>query len=182
MSRRIQFCAMLAMVYLTLGLSQALAALLLYEPFDYPTGDFLSATTIGTENSTTRPIGYLAPNNNNWYGTGIAAGLGGYQSVNDSPITNNDLTVSGLAKPNSTRALSMGGTGYTYRLSLNQSIGLPNQTATNLTDTPDPLAGTDPTLQATDTAGTGYYSLVPSALLTSRGLTLKAEFLQGSII
>jgi hypothetical protein len=53
----------------------------------------------------------------------------------------------------------MGGTGHTFRLSLNTSVGLPNQTAVNVTDAPDPLAGTDATLQATDTAGTGYYSM-----------------------
>jgi MYXO-CTERM domain-containing protein len=101
----------------------------------------------------------MAPNNNNWYGTGIAAATN-YLVANDGQVTLTDLTVPGLAKPNSTRSLTLGGTGHTMRLSLNSSTpATPNSTAVNLTDVADPLAGTDATLQATDTAGTGYYSL-----------------------
>jgi hypothetical protein len=142
--------------------TQASAALILYEPFDYPEDRFLLATAPGAgPNSTTSPIGHLAPNNNNWYGTGIAAATN-YQVANDGQVTNTDLNVGGIPRlyhPNVTRSLTLGGTGHTMRLSLNTSIGPPNQTAVNALDAPDPLAGTDATLQPTDTAGTGYYSL-----------------------
>ena len=47
------------------------AVTLLYEPFAYDAGNFLSATIVGAPTSTTSPIGFLAPNFNNWYGTGI---------------------------------------------------------------------------------------------------------------
>ena len=138
---------------------QASAVLALYEPFNYPEDRFLLATAPGAgPNSTTSPIGHLAPNNNNWYGTGIAAATN-YQVANDAQVTSADLSVAGLYKPGVTRSVSMGSTGHTFRLSLNTSVGSPNQTATNVTDTPDPLAGTDATLQPTDTAGTGYYSM-----------------------
>jgi hypothetical protein len=146
----------------TLGIMlsrDATAALILYEPFNYPEDRFLAATAPGAgPNSTTSPIGYLAPNNNNWYGTGIAAATN-YLVANDATVTSDDLVVPGLLKPSATKSVSMGGTGHTFRLSLNTSVGLPNQTAINLTDTPDPLAGTDATLQASDTPGTGYYSM-----------------------
>jgi hypothetical protein len=153
----------LAVALATLLLNQASAALILYEPFDYPADRFLAATAPGAgPNSTTSPIGYLAPNNNNWYGTGIAAATN-YLVANDGQVTNVDLNVGGIPRlyhPNVTRSLTLGGTGHTMRLSLNTSIpGGPNQTAVNVLDTPDPLAGTDGTLQATDTAGTGYYSI-----------------------
>jgi hypothetical protein len=135
------------------------AGLVLYEPFDYPQDRFLLPTAPGAgPNSTTSPIGHLAPNNNNWYGTGIAAATN-YQVVNDGQVTAADLTVPGLLKPNATRSLTLGTTGHTMRLSLNTSIGLPNQTGPNALDNPDPLAGTNGTLESTDTAGTGYYSL-----------------------
>ena len=138
---------------------QARAVVLLYEPFDYPESNFLSATTVGAPNTTTSPIGYLAPSFNNWYGTGIDTG--GYQVANDGQIISSDLTVPGLAKPNpSTRSLTLGGTGHTFRLSLNSStVALNNRTGPNLTDTADPLAGTDATPQPTDTGHTGYYSI-----------------------
>ena len=117
------------------------------------------ATTPGAgPNNTTSPIGHLAPNNNNWYGTGIAAATN-YQVANDGQVTAADLTVTGLHKPNFTRSLTLGTTGHTMRLSLNTSVGTPNQTGPNALDTADPLAGTDGTLQSTDTAGTGYYSI-----------------------
>jgi hypothetical protein len=139
--------------------SQASAALLLYEPFDYPEDRFLLATTPGAgPNSTTSPIGHLAPNNNNWYGTGIAAATN-YQVANDGQVTSVDLTVPGLYKPNATKSLSLGTTGHTMRLSLNTSIGPSNQTAINALDKPYSRAGTDATLQASDTGGTGYYSI-----------------------
>lgn len=149
----------LAFLISALCCSRSFAVLLLYEPFDYSESNFLSATTVGAANSTTSPIGYLAPNFNNWYGTGIDAG--GYQIANDAQVVSTDLTVPGLAKPSSTtKALNLGGTGYTFRLSLNSSTQAnPNRIGTNLTDTADPLAGTDPTLQATDTGHTGYYSI-----------------------
>jgi hypothetical protein len=132
------------------------AAVILYEPFDYAESDFLSATPLGTPNSTTSPIGYLAPNFNNWYGTGLT---GNYASANDGQVTSTDLSVPGLAKPSATRSLSLGSTGHTMRLSLNSStFAAQNQTAVNLTDAADPLAGTDPTLQPSDTPYTGYYS------------------------
>ena len=155
---RRRFNGLLLMAGLLLFAQPATGALILYEPFDYAESNFLSATTVGTTNSTTSPIGYLAPNNNNWYGTGIAAATG-YQVANDGQVTSTDLTVAGLAKPSSTRSLTLGATGHTMRLSLNTSVGTPNQTGPNATDTADPLAGTDGTLQSTDTAGTGYYSL-----------------------
>jgi hypothetical protein len=48
------------------------------------------------------------------------------------------------------KALSLGGTGYTFRLSLNSNTqAIPNRIGFNSTDNADPLAGTDPTLQAT---------------------------------
>jgi hypothetical protein len=135
------------------------ATIILYEPFDYPEDRFLLPTAPGAgPNSGTSPIGHLAPNNNNWYGVGIGAAAG-YQVANDGQVTAADLTVPGLSKPNATRSLTLGTTGHSMRLSLNTSIGPPNQTAVNATDTPDPLAGTDVTLQSTDTAGTGYYSM-----------------------
>src|SRR5688572_13256554 len=128
---------------------EASAVLALYEPFDYPEDRFLLATAPGAgPNSTTSPIGHLAPNNNNWYGTGIAAATN-YLVANDGQVTSTDLTVPGLYKPNTTRSLTLGTTGHTMRLSLNTSIGLPNQTAVNALDAPDPLAGTDATLQPT---------------------------------
>jgi hypothetical protein len=138
----------------------ARGALILYEPFDYPEDRFLAATAPNAgPNSTTSPIGYLAPNFNNWYGTGIAAATN-YLVTNDAQVTATDLTVAGLYKPNATRSVSMGGTGHTFRLSLNtSSAGSPNQLGPNATDTADPLAGTDATLEAMDTAGTGYYSM-----------------------
>lgn len=133
-------------------------ALIVYEPFNYATGNFLVGPNTAT-NTTTSPIGYLAPNSNNWYGAGIAAATG-YTTANDAQVTSTDLTVAGLAKPGTSNSVSMGGTGFTMRLSLNTSSpGSPNQTTPNQTDTPDPAAGTDGTLQATDTAGTGYYSI-----------------------
>jgi hypothetical protein len=133
--------------------------MILYEPFDYPQDRFLLATAPGAgPNSTTSPIGHLAPNNNNWYGTGIAAATN-YQVANDGQVTATDLAVPGLYKPGSTRSLTLGTTGHTMRLSLNTSVGPSNQTAVNALDSPDPLAGTDGTLQSTDTAGTGYYSI-----------------------
>lgn len=137
--------------------AQAEGALILYEPFDYPESNFLIGPNTAT-NTTTSPIGYLAPNNNNWYGTGIPAATG-YLAANDGQVISTDLTIPGLAKPSSTRSLTLGGTGHTMRLSLNTSIGTPNQTAVNATDVADPLAGTNATLQSTDTAGTGYYSV-----------------------
>jgi hypothetical protein len=155
---KVRFGGVLFSIGMLFLATPANGGLILYEPFDYTESNFLSATTVGATNSTTSPIGYLAPNNNNWYGTGIAAATG-YQVANDGQVTSADLTVSGLAKPGSTRSLTLGATGHTMRLSLNTSIGTPNQTAPNATDTPDPLAGTDGTLQSTDTAGTGYYSL-----------------------
>ncbi len=143
----------------TVCCSRSFAVLLLYEPFDYTESNFLSATTVGAPNSTTSPIGYLAPNSNNWYGTGIDTG--GYQVANDAQVLSADLTVPGLAKPSSTtKALNLGGTGYTFRLSLNTSTPVsPNRNGPNSTDNADPLAGTDPTLQATDTSHSGYYSI-----------------------
>lgn len=138
--------------------TESQAVLLLYEPFDYPANNFLSATAVGTPNSTTSPIGNLAPNFNNWYGTGQFAT---YQTANDGQITATDLTVPGLAKPSSTtRSLTLGNDGQTFRLSLNSSTaGSPNLTTPNLTDIADPLAGTDQTLQGTDTGHSGYYSI-----------------------
>ncbi len=157
--------------------AQAQAVLLLYEPFDYPVSNFLSATTIGAANTTTSPIGYLAPNFNNWYGTGIDAG--GYQVANDGQIISADLTVPGLEKPSpSTRSLSLGGTGHTFRLSLNSSTSVSNnRTTPNLTDAADPLAGTDATLQPTDTGHSGYYSIAVrvtdiTGLFTNGGVLL----------
>jgi hypothetical protein len=142
-----------------LALNPVNAALILYEPFDYPEDRFLLATTPGAgPNSTTSPIGHLAPNNNNWYGTAIGAATN-YQVTNDGQVTGTDLTIPGLYKPNTTRSLTVGGTGHTMRVSLNTSVGPPNQTAVNALDLPDPLAGTDVTLQASDTGGTGYYSI-----------------------
>jgi hypothetical protein len=139
--------------------AQADGAMILYEPFDYPQDRFLLATAPGAgPNSTTSPIGHLAPNNNNWYGTGIAAATN-YLVANDGQVTAEDLTVTGLYKPSATRSLDLGSTGHTMRLSLNTSIGPSNQTAVNALDVADPLAGTDATLQSTDTAGTGYYSI-----------------------
>lgn len=138
----------------------ARASLILYEPFDYAEDRFLAATAPNAgPNSTTSPIGYLAPNFNNWYGAGIAAATN-YLVANDALVTSTDLTVAGLYKPNVTRSVSMGATGHTFRLSLNtSSAGSPNQTGPNATDTADPLAGTDATLEAMDTAGSGYYSM-----------------------
>ncbi|MCC7083545.1 MAG: hypothetical protein IT427_00895 [Pirellulales bacterium] len=152
-TRGIAFCIA------TVFCNQSFAALLLYEPFDYAESNFLSATAVGTPNSTTSPIGYRAPNYNNWYGAGIDAG--GYQIANDGQVINADLTVPGLAKPSSTtKALTLGNTGHTFRLSLNSSTeAIPNRTGPNATDQADPLAGTDPTLQATDTGHSGYYSI-----------------------
>ena len=146
-------------VVIACATARAQAVSLLYEPFDYPQSNFLSATTVGAVNTTTSPIGYLAPNFNNWYGTGIDTG--GYQVANDGQIISADLTVPGLAKPSpSTRSLSLGGTGHTFRLSLNSStMALNNRTGPNLTDMADPLAGTDATSQPTDTGHTGYYSI-----------------------
>jgi hypothetical protein len=157
MIKHVRFMLFVIGLFVLFG-SPTWAAMILYEPFDYPESNFLSATAVGTTNSTTSPIGYLAPNNNNWYGTGIAAATG-YQVANDGQVTSTDLTVPGLLKPNSTRSLTLGTTGHTMRLSLNTSVGPPNQTAVNATDTADPLAGTDATLQSTDTNGTGYYSI-----------------------
>lgn len=149
----------LILFFATLTCKQSFAVLLLYEPFDYAESNFLSATTVGTPNSTTSPIGYLAPNFNNWYGTAIDAG--GYQVANDSQVINADLTIPGLAKPSATtKALNLGGTGYSYRLSLNTSTQVsPNRPGPNPTDNADAFAGTDPTLQATDTGHSGYYSI-----------------------
>ena len=159
MVRHVRVSALLAVALVLASALSASATLILYEPFDYPADRFLANTTPGAgPNNANSPIGYLAPNNNNWYGTGIAAATN-YQVANDGQVTTTDLTVPGLAKPAATRSLTLGTTGHTMRLSLNTSIGLPNQTAVNLTDLPDPLAGTDATLQSTDTAGTGYYSL-----------------------
>src|SRR6188472_4015610 len=130
--------AVLLAVGLLYFVGQAEAALIVYEPFDYPADFFLVSTPVGTSNSTTNPKGYLAPNSNNWYGTGLT---GTYQTANDGVVTNADLTVAGLAKPGVTRSVSMGGQGHTMRLSLNSSSpGSPNQTTPNLTDTADPLA------------------------------------------
>jgi hypothetical protein len=160
MAKQLGFAgAVFCLSVLAISGGAANATLILYEPFDYPEDRFLLPTAPGTgPNSTTSPIGHLAPNNNNWYGTGIAAATN-YLVANDGQVTAADLTVPGLFKPNTTRSLELGTTGHTMRLSLNTSIGLPNQTAVNLTDIPDPLAGTDATLQSTDTAGTGYYSI-----------------------
>jgi hypothetical protein len=159
MNRCDRFLALLAVTLGTSFVSQASAALILYEPFDYPQDRFLLPTAINAgPNSTTSPIGHLAPNNNNWFGTGIAAATN-YQVANDGQVTAADLTVPYLYKPDSTRSVTVGSTGHTMRLSLNTSVGPPNQTGPNALDNPDPLAGTDGTLQATDTAGTGYYSV-----------------------
>lgn len=158
MSRHLTLWGIILFVAVTIC-TPAQAVLLLYEPFDYAESNFLSATAVGTLNSATSPIGYIAPNFNNWYGTGIDSG--GYQTANDGQVINSDLTVAGLAKPSSTtKALNLGGTGHTFRLSLNTSTqATPNRTGPNATDTADPLAGTDPTLQATDTSHSGYYSI-----------------------
>jgi len=134
------------------------AVSLLYEPFNYAESNFLSATPVNTPTSPTSPIGYLAPNFNNWYGTGVFAS---YQTANDGQVTNTDLTYAGLVHTSSTRSLTVGGAGHTMRLSLNTSTQAnPNRTTPNATDTADPLAGTDGTLQATDTGHTGYYSIL----------------------
>jgi hypothetical protein len=138
----------------------AFAVRLLYEPFDYTAGNFLAATPVNTPNSTTSPIGYLAPNFNNWYGT--ATGPVGYQTANDGQIIAGDLTIPGLSKPVSPtpQSLTLGGTGYTFRLSLDTSTqASPNSTLQNATNPVDPLAGTDATLQPSDTGHSGYYSI-----------------------
>lgn len=152
------FRAAFALIVGLMGL-EAQAVVLLYEPFDYPVNNFLSATTVGTPSSATSPIGNLAPNFNNWYGTGSSAA--NYQVANDGQITAADLTVPGLAKPSSTtHSLTLGSDGHTFRLSLNSSSsGSPNLTTPNLTNIADPLAGTDSTLQSTDTGHSGYYSI-----------------------
>lgn len=149
----------LVFLFVVVCCSQTFAVTLLYEPFDYAESNFLSATAVGTPNSTTSPVGYLAPNFNNWYGTAIDTG--GYQVANDGQVIAADLTVPGLAKPSATtKALNLGGTGYTFRLSLNSSSQAnPNRTGPNATNSADPLAGTDPTLQSTDTGHSGYYSI-----------------------
>src|SRR5262245_39192832 len=99
------------------GVQHLSATTLLYEPFDYAESNFLSATTVGAANTTTSPIGYLAPNFNNWYGTGIDAG--GYQVANDGQIISGDLVVPGLYKTSgTTKSLTLGGTGHTFRVSL----------------------------------------------------------------
>jgi hypothetical protein len=128
-----------------LSTGRAYAVLLVYEPFNYPQGYFLSATPVGAANTTTSPIGYLAPNFNNWYGTGIDAG--GYQTANDAEISDFDMYIPGLAKPSlTTNSLLLGSTGHTMRLSLNSStLAMRNRLGPNLTDVADPLAGTNGT-------------------------------------
>jgi hypothetical protein len=166
MIRQLWLARIALMAGVVFSTSNAQAVLLVYEPFNYPEGNFLAATTVGAANTTTSPVGYLAPSFNNWYGTGIDAG--GYQTANDGQIIATDLAVPGLAKPSATKSLTLGGMGHTMRVSLNSSTAaIPNRIASNLTDSPDALAGTDSTLQATDTGGTGYYSIALRVLSTT---------------
>jgi hypothetical protein len=136
---------------------QAQAVSILNEPFAYAEGNFFAGTADGTAVSPTTPAGPLAPNFNNWY----VAAANTYQAANDGTIGAADLSVTGLAHTPGTKSLTVGGTGHIVRLSLNTSTqAQPNQTSSNATDTADPLAGTDNTLQATDTGHTGYYSVL----------------------
>lgn len=148
MKSHCRVCCAFAVAFLFFVVHPATAALIVYEPFDYSPGPFLVGGVVGQNNNANSPIGHLAPNFNNWYGNGIGNGLdpSGYQTSHDGQVTSADLSVPGLYKPSSTKSLSMGGQGYTMRLSLNQSTSAtPNQTAVNLTDTSTP-------------AYSGYYS------------------------
>ena len=112
MIRQLRFLSFLLVASIALSAGRARGVLLLYEPFNYPVGYFLSATPIGAANTIASPIGYLAPNFNNWYGTAIDAG--GYQTANDAEVVDYDIYISGLLKPNlNTNALLLGGTGHT---------------------------------------------------------------------
>ena len=76
-------------------------------------------------------------------------------------MTNDDLSIPGLVHATGTRSVTVGGMGHTMRLSLNTSTqAQPNRTGPNATNIADPLAGTDGTLQPTDTGHSGYYSIL----------------------
>ena len=74
MIRRLLLSRIAFTLAIALAAAETQAVLLLYEPFDYAESNFLSATAVGAPNTTTSPIGNLAPNFNNWYGPGINAG------------------------------------------------------------------------------------------------------------
>jgi hypothetical protein len=87
MSRHRWFSCFVFIVGVVLAVGRAHAVLLLYEPFNYPESYFLSATSVGAANTATSPIGYMAPNFNNWYGTAIgreqAARLGEHRAARE---------------------------------------------------------------------------------------------------
>jgi hypothetical protein len=105
------------------GAASVQAAVLLYEPFDYPvTNDTNNRGLTGVNgNAYTASGGYVAPNGRTWqptgYGTAATNNLlsANYDKVHDAVIVSPGLSVPGLS-PGVGNAVSYGGPGYTPRL------------------------------------------------------------------
>lgn len=122
MNKKVSF-VLLVVALNVLFASNASAALLLYEPFDYTAGDRLGG-------SGTSPLGKVAPNGEQWI-TRSPAAAGSYNPANDTLITAGSLSYTGLAasQGNSVRygsSVAGGGAGlYT------DAIRLPGGAAVN---------------------------------------------------
>ncbi len=108
---------LLAIPLATVLVGQASAALLLYEPFDYTTGDRLGG-------SGTSPVGKVAPNGQTWI-TRSPAGGGTYNPANDTLITAGNLSYSGLA-PSIGNSVRYGSSANTGAGLYTDAIALPN--------------------------------------------------------
>lgn len=102
------------------------AALALYEPFNYTVNDMVNGSLTpntglaGVDGqpltAPTSPVGYTAPNGNQWFSTSYSAHSGSYNRANDALVNANDLTVAGLAHQSGTNAVNFGGAGSSPRL------------------------------------------------------------------
>jgi hypothetical protein len=119
---------LLAGVVWAFGVGQAAAALVLYEPFNYPlTSDVPASGLTGVDGTAIQTNangagGYVnSSNGQRWVPRAYAAGSN-YAVANDAIIANADLTVPGLQKSGASNAASYGGLGYTSLLPLGQSF------------------------------------------------------------
>jgi hypothetical protein len=86
--------------FVLLSTSAANAALILYEPFDYPAGDRLGG-------SGTSPLGKIAPNGQQWI-TRSPAAAGTYSEANDTLIMPGNFTYENLVTTTSSNSVRYG--------------------------------------------------------------------------
>ncbi|MEO6434320.1 MAG: PEP-CTERM sorting domain-containing protein [Tepidisphaeraceae bacterium] len=92
------------------------AALALYEPFNYTVATGLAGVNGQALTATGSPVGYTAPNGNQWFSASYSAHTTTYNQANDALVNANDLTVAGLDKPGTSNAVNFGGAGSSPRL------------------------------------------------------------------